>query len=193
MASTTYVVLVSGDDDAQVSTHLQNKHEFKRYAILDEVKNEVTRIYGVERKLLNTDENLIYYHGGMRESSVCLRMLCFIGVAKTVDQLLLSYFKERRIKNNDYWIDKIIRKINGEAVERAVISAWQFSDEFRALVDASFLVDTWQIIHPSHENKDDGLTNFQSLMRIHISKDHSILNEVDRIIHSRFDFDLNNF
>lgn len=151
--------LQSGKDT--VGNFLVKKYDFIRLAFADELKNEVSKLYNIDRLLMDTSNG--------KKQSIDVN----IEGVTTVRDLLICHGKSRRDFDEKYWALKIVDKIHSlsqNGHDKFVISDWRFYNEYQTIVEDPYIksndgrVLTWRInrwdIPPSTDESEISLDKF---------------------------------
>ena len=107
----------SGKDT--VAKYLVDFHKYKRFAFADILKDQVSVKYNIQRSLLDTGKGKDLFNPTYN---------C------TNRQLLIKYSFEKKKDCQDYFVNNILEKINGEKDHsNIVISDWRYPNEYNVL------------------------------------------------------------
>ncbi len=197
----TYVILVAGyikSGKDTIGDYLCKKHGFRRYAFADAIKDDVAQIHGFDRSLLDTHEgkDMIYYKGYLHRPSFWMRFLRYIGLAQSVRDLLIECAENMRRVDINYWVNKVISKIDNDGSSKVVVTDWRFPTEYSRFTETNYLIDTWRVsrpdILPTNCPTERSLDGFRTSITVHNTRldDLTYLySEIDKVIEHRFDFE----
>lgn len=102
---------------------------YKRFAFADELKDEVSSIYGIQRELMDTQD-------GKSSSVIC--------GGSTVRGVLIAHGEKKRSENINHWVSKVLSKIQLEKGD-CVITDWRFPNEY-AEISRSLDPNIWNVL-----------------------------------------------
>lgn len=109
-------------------------HGFIRYAFADIMKDEVARLYKIDRSSLDTVAG--------KESKAMLSD----GKATTVRRILIDHAQGQRREDIHHWARRTLDRILGSGHERIVITDWRFPSEWDFLCrNTAGKVVTWRV------------------------------------------------
>ena len=107
--------LQSGKDT--VANYLVKEYKYKRLAFADILKDDVSKIYSIERQLLDTTEGKKNFNTVYKKSN---------------RQILIDHGCDKRKIDPNYWVDKVIDKLKNTK-ENYVVSDWRFENEYNRI------------------------------------------------------------
>jgi len=122
--------LKSGKDT--VGDYLVKIYNFTRFAFADSLKDEVSKLYGISRSLLDTQEG--------KES--------WYNKDLTVRDILIKHGNQMREQDKNYWVKQVQVSILSSGVDRAVVTDFRFPNEIQPLdgfQNFSWRVNRWDI------------------------------------------------
>jgi dephospho-CoA kinase len=125
--------ICSGKD--YVANILVKYKNFKRYAFADELKNEVSREYLIDRDLLDTQYG----------------KACLFKNGKTYRTLMIEHAHNSKRNNKNYYTDKLINHIKSNNDKQIAISDFRYPYEYSRIVEA--LRDTHDILTVNVDRK----------------------------------------
>lgn len=141
--------LQSGKDT--VADYLVSKKSFKRYAFADVLKDEVSELYKIDRKLMDSGEG---------KSSI-------VTAGTSVRDVLISHGQKRRLQDIDFWVKIVVQKILKNRDKLIVISDFRFENEYttlRKFLGRDYKIVTWRICRydrpPLKEGSETSLDKF---------------------------------
>lgn len=136
------IILIGGRHGTGKDTigkYICNKYDFKRLAFADKLKDDVSKIYNINRKLFDIQEyKNNYLHGD-----------------KTIRDLLIEYSFKQKENDINVYSKKIVNDIKTNNYNKIVITDFRFEHEYLYIKDQlkDYNVYTLQIKRKCIENK----------------------------------------
>jgi len=134
------VVMLSGymqSGKDTVGDYLCKKYRFTRYAFADILKDEVSKLFDIDRHLLDTQEGKAKIITNSEGENQCIR------------NILIEHGQERRRQDINYWVKLVKQKILDDKCTRVVITDWRFPNEHdelqNVLSNNDYKVYSWRI------------------------------------------------
>jgi hemerythrin len=134
MEKVKYFIFISGEIKSgkdTVGNYIVNTYKYKRYAFADEMKNQVSKIFKIERSLLDTHEGKNQIINST--SSVEPTQLVKNDNIRTVRDVLIEYANMKRGENINYWVEYLKDKIIQDDSSHIVITDWRFLNEYETM------------------------------------------------------------
>jgi len=128
------IILISGYQGSgkdSIGRNLVSYWGFSRVAFADMLKDEVSKIYGIERSRMDTQEGK--------------KSLISQEDTRSVRDILIEHGQLRRNQDGDYWSNEAIKRMDGK--DKVVVTDWRFPQEYDAIINVfgHDIVKTWRV------------------------------------------------
>lgn len=154
----------SGKDT--VGEYLVNRHGFVRCAFADILKDEVAKMYNIDRNLMDSQSG--------KETTVQIVGDDNKVVETSVRRILIDRGNFRRNQDINYWVDMIVAHIRSEIKKdnskNFVVTDWRYPNEYERIVElvTDTSVVTWRINRRQSSRLND--VSETSLMDFHFDE-----------------------
>lgn len=163
----------AGSGKDTVASFLCKNYGYTRIAYADALKDYVSNTYNIKRELFDTQDG--------KKSIIKIG-----GENITLRQLLIQVGTEKKIDDENYWVDKVINDIYLLQNNKIVISDFRYPQEYTTLLK-HFTIKTLKITRESIEDYNDSSeTSLYNFKFDYIIDNNSTLKELSESVDTFF-------